>query len=67
MIQHACRDKLADMRREVFPRQPHVTEVDCERNERAAGMIEGDKRGIGYDVKRLFPAVVRMRAPADVA
>src|SRR5262245_1540576 len=39
---------------------------DGERDEGAAGVVDGDKGSIGDDVERLLAAIVRVGPPADV-
>src|SRR5215831_12842666 len=55
-VEHAGRDEFAQSRREFLVNQADMAEEDGERDEGAAGVIDGDEGGVSDDVERLLAA-----------
>src|SRR5262249_7688715 len=65
-VEHAGRDEFAQPGRELLVDEADMAEEDSERNEGAAGVIDGNEGGISDDVERLLAAIVGVCPPADV-
>ena len=66
-IEHARRDDLDQRRRLIVVHEPEMAEEHRQREVGAAGMIDADEGAVRDDVVGLLAAIIRVRAPTNVA